>query len=211
MSSSTPEQTRALPALPCVAPAAEPREPFTSFYRTTLAPLRNYLARFMRDPAEAQDIAHDAYLKTYEAMHARPVEQPRSYLFTVARRLAINYQIGRSSRMQPMDDAALEARAETAPDVASEVIARQDAAALEAAVLSLPPVCRKVLRLRLDEGQSYEEIARTLGISVSTVSKHMSRAFQTLREDMKAYRDAAPAKATDWHDTPRNVSLGNEP
>jgi RNA polymerase sigma-70 factor (ECF subfamily) len=44
-----------------------PEEPhdFTRLYRATLAPLRRYLGRLLGNTAEAQDVAHDAYLRVY--------------------------------------------------------------------------------------------------------------------------------------------------
>jgi len=44
-----------------------PDQDFRSLYQTTLTPLRRYLATVLGNPHEAQDIAHDAYLRTYAA------------------------------------------------------------------------------------------------------------------------------------------------
>jgi RNA polymerase sigma factor (sigma-70 family) len=164
-------------------PPAEPRaaDDFGALYRSTIDPLRGYLARFLGDRAEAQDIAHDAYLKTYEAMNEHPVVQPRAYLYTTARRLALNFRMRRGSRMQPTDAAAIEARAGVAPAPIQAVMAEQDRAAYAAAVTALPPGCQEVLVLRLHNGLSPAEIARKLDLAESTVSNQLTRALRLVR------------------------------
>ena len=44
------------------------RANFASFYRATLIPLRRYLARMLRNPGDAEDLAHDAHVRIYESM-----------------------------------------------------------------------------------------------------------------------------------------------
>ena len=64
---------------------------FGSFYQTTLTPLRRYLATVLGSTHEAQDIAHDAYMRTRAAMRQQTISQPKAFLFTIARRLALNF------------------------------------------------------------------------------------------------------------------------
>ena len=160
------------------------RSNFSSLYAITLSPLRQYLARILGNASEAQDIAHDAYLKTYSAMQEKPLEKPRAFLFVTARHLAINYRFRRAERMQPTETTAVEEKLERSPDVVDEVIARQNAEALDRAILALPPGCRRVLLLRNSEQISHEEIALRLGISRSNVEKHLARALRLLREEL---------------------------
>jgi RNA polymerase sigma factor (sigma-70 family) len=160
------------------------RASFSSFYAITLSPLRSYLARILGNSNEAQDIAHDAYLKTYSTMQDRPLEKPRAFLFVTARHLAINYRFRRAERMQPTETTAVEEKLERGPGVVDEVIARQNAEALDRAILALPPGCRRVLLLRNTDQLSHEEIALRLGISRSNVEKHLARALRLLRKEI---------------------------
>lgn len=163
---------------------AEPSEPprdFATLYSTTLAPLRRYLARLLGNATEAQDVAHDAYLRVYPAVTAQTPERPEALLYVTARRLAINRLKRRSisplSR-EPMDEATAEAGT---PGVAQQVMARQELALLEQAIAELPEGCRNVLLLRKVELLSHREIAGRLGIAISTVEKQHARALRLLR------------------------------
>ena len=52
-----------------MADVPEPPRDFATLYRTTLAPLRRYLARLLGNATEAQDIAHDAYRRSHLAAY----------------------------------------------------------------------------------------------------------------------------------------------
>jgi len=159
---------------------------FAVLYRATLAPLRRYLTRFLGDPAEAQDVAHDAYLRVYPAEGKRPAEKPEALLFTTARRLALNRLKRR--RIAPFvgETADADRAPSPIPGVVQTVIARQELRELQDAITRLPPGCRAVLLLRKIELLTHREIADRLGIAVSTVEKQHARALRLLRAAMPA-------------------------
>ena len=170
-----------------------PRHDFASFYQATVAPLRRYLARMTGNRTEAQDLAHDAYARVYTAMDENRVEQPKAFLFTTARRLALN-QIKRRqiAPVREADDKVISMAAATTPGVTQIVMARQEWAALEQAIANLPSGCRSVLLLCKVEGLSHAEIGQRLGIAISTVEKQHARALRLLRatlHDDSAKRD----------------------
>jgi RNA polymerase sigma-70 factor (ECF subfamily) len=160
-----------------------PRFDFASLYRSTLGPLRGYLARMVGNRADAQDLAHDAYTRVFEAMDMQQVERPEAYLFTTARRLALN-QIKRR-HLSPLKESdgskIIEFTPGDAPGVERVVMARQEWAQLEAAIAKLPLGCRTVLLLRKVEHLSHAQISVKLGIAVSTVEKQHARALRLLR------------------------------
>jgi len=164
----------------------EPQRPhdFDGLYRKTVAPLRRYLARLLGNTAEAQDVAHDAYMRVYPAVTKQSVEKPEALLYTTARNLAINQLKRRSISPVSREELSLDTAASAAPGVAQQVMARQELALLEQAIADLPEGCRAVLLLRKVELLSHREIADRLGIAVSTVEKQHARALRLLRAAM---------------------------
>ena len=179
-------------------PDEAPKTDFATVYRATIAPLRRYLTRLLGNTSEAQDIAHDAYLRVYPTPDKPVAQQPEAVLYTTARRLAINRLKRRSiSPIQP-DAGAVETSAAPASDVTQNVIARQELRLLEEAIAQLPSGCRTVFLLRKSELLSHREIADRLGIAISTVEKQHARALRLLRaalptEMMPGTHSAAPA------------------
>jgi RNA polymerase sigma-70 factor, ECF subfamily len=161
-----------------------PVRDFAALYRATLAPLRRYLARLLGNTTEAQDIAHDAYLRVYPHVIQQTLEKPEALLYTAARRLAINRLKRRSIAPFARMPADLDSAASSGPGVAQQVMAQQELALLQRAVLDLPAGCRAVLLLRKVELLSHREIADRLGIAISTVEKQHARALRLLRAAM---------------------------
>lgn len=166
----------------------EPSSPkdFSSLYRATISPLRRYLARLLGNTSEAQDVAHDAYMRVYPSVENKSADKPEALLYVTARRLAINRLKRRSISPLAPEGAALETHASGSPGVAQQVMARQELSLLEQAIAELPEGCRTVLLLRKVELLSHREIADRLGIAVSTVEKQHARALRLLRAALPA-------------------------
>jgi RNA polymerase sigma factor (sigma-70 family) len=207
LSPSLSSYTGPVTADPCVPMSEEPQKgrDFASVYRATLAPLRRYLTRLLGNTSEAQDVAHDAYLRVYpKGNDQTAADQPEAVLYTTARRLAINRLKRRSISPLDPEGAAHETAASAAPGVAQQVMARQELQMLEQAIAELPEGCRTVLLLRKVELLSHREIADRLGIAISTVEKQHARALRLLRAALPAESmrsnlsaaDAADAKAS---------------
>lgn len=169
------------PSDPSPRPPVASGSNFAALYRNTVAPLRRYLTRFLGNPADAQDVAQDAYLRVLPHLEAHTAEKPEALLYTTARRLALN-KIKRR-KISPFDPSPLAAERTSSaqPGVVQTVIARQELALLEQAIAALPPGCRSVLVLRKVELCTHEEIASRLGIAISTVEKQHARALRLLR------------------------------
>jgi len=169
-----------------------PRD-FASLYRATVAPLRRHLARILGNTAEAQDIAHDAYVRVYPVVEQQKAEKPEAMLYTTARRLAFNRLKRRRIAPFAPEPPIEELSASAAPGVVQQVMARQELRQLEAAIALLPEGCRTVLLLRKIELLSHQEIATRLGIAVSTVEKQHARALRLLRASLAHRGESGPA------------------
>lgn len=163
---------------------------FSALYRATIAPLRRYLTRLLGNASEAQDVAHDAYMRVYSSTSDAPARQPAALLYTAARRLAINRLKRRSISPIGREEFHPEFAASPSPGVEQQVMARQELDLLEEAIARLPEGCRAVLLLRKIEQLSHRDIADRLGIAISTVEKQYARALRLLRADMEGSLDS---------------------
>ncbi|AOS44953.1 putative RNA polymerase sigma factor FecI [Lacunisphaera limnophila] len=166
-----------------------PSRDFAGLYRRTVAPLRRHLARILGNPAEAQDVAHDAYLRVFPVVEKQSAEKPEALLYTTARRLAFNRLKRRRIAAITPDSPAIDGMASAAPGVVQQVMARQELQQLESAIAALPEGCRTVLLLRKVELLSHQEIADRLGLAVSSVEKHHARALRLLRVALQPAAD----------------------
>ena len=151
----------------------------------------------MRSPSDIEDIAQEAFLRAYTVERSRPIEQPKSFLFRIAKHLALS-QLTRKSRqitdyIEDFDDSGvvqLESSAE------EEISGRQILGLHCEAVAELSPQCRQVYLLRKVHGFSHKEIAAELGIAVSTVEKHLMKAVEQCDRYVRERTDSRPSRAT---------------
>ena len=176
-----------------VSDAPLPAKDFGAFYRATVSPLRAYLARLLGDRAEAQDIAHNAFVRIQPSVDDGRAREPRLLLFTIARRLALNeIRRRRNQHVDATSSAAMDEILSAEPSVEQVVAARQELGRFEEILLRIPPGCRQVFLLRKVDNLTHDEIARRLGISPKTVENHMTRAYRLLREAYEAAEAVTP-------------------
>ncbi|MET0271433.1 MAG: sigma-70 family RNA polymerase sigma factor [Phenylobacterium sp.] len=182
-------ETRQAPAAAASRRASE--RALAELYRANIDRLRSYLTGILKSEADADDVAQEAFLRLHRCGDLSAYNNPRAVLFKTAYRLALNCLRGRRSNpldraMPVMEDVA------TAPEPATTVeealIAREQERAYGKALASLPPRCRQVIELRTVQELSYKEMSDTLGLSVSTLEKHI----------VKGKRVAAEALAGWW-------------
>jgi RNA polymerase sigma factor (sigma-70 family) len=141
--------------------------------------LKRFIGRFMRSPPDIEDIAQEAFLRAYAVERGRPIEQPKSFLFRIAKHVALS-QLTRKARqitdyIEDSDDSAVVQSEHSAED---EISARQILGLHCEAVAELAPQCRQVYLLRKVHGLSHKQIAVRQGIAVSTVEKHLIKAVE---------------------------------
>jgi RNA polymerase sigma factor (sigma-70 family) len=141
--------------------------------------LKRFIRRFMRSAPDVEDIAQEAFLRAYAVERGRPIDEPKSFLFRIAKHVALS-QLTRKSRqitgyIEDLDDSEV---IETACSAEDEVSARQILGLHCEAVAELAPQCRQVYVLRKVHGLSHKDIAAQLGIAVSTVEKHLMKAVE---------------------------------
>lgn len=160
---------------------------YADFFRTTLAPLRRYVARMVGCEAEAKDIVQDAQARVHAVMQRQEVAHPHALLYTTARHLAID-ELKHRARSPFRDEPAAEESAPCGlPSVEDTVMAREEWTLLQQAIAGLTQECRDVLLLRTVEGLSHEEISRRLSVPRKTVEKRLYRAVRLLHAARQAH------------------------
>lgn len=149
---------------------------------------REALARFLRarlgPAADVEDLLQELFLKL-QAVEDADVRDPRAYLYRLASNLMMDRWRSRT-RAAARDGAWLAAHrgdqtdADDAPSPEAVVAGKQRLAALVAAMERLPVKTRTVFRLHKFEDLSYAQVAERLGISRSSVEKHMMDALRVL-------------------------------
>lgn len=138
--------------------------------------------RKLRSRHQAEDLAHDAFVRVLEN-DAQPVEQPRAYLHQTARNIAVDgYR--REDRRQALEQEGLDLSPVAGDDPEAYVHALELADSVERALAQLPLNCRKVFIWQKLEGLTQAEIAERMGLTKNMVEKYMIRTLRHLREHL---------------------------
>ena len=145
--------------------------------------------RYVRNPAEAEDIAQEAFIKAYRAL---PQFRGDSAFYTWLYRIAINtaknavvsrdrspieYDLDRNSGEESYD---MQARMKDAETPEGLVLTDEIRSTVNAAIDALPEDLRTAIVLRELEGLSYEEIAAAMDCPVGTVRSRIFRAREAI-------------------------------
>ena len=144
------------------------------------SPLTLYAARLLGDAEAARDVVQETFLRLC-AQDRVPIE-PRlaEWLFTVCRNRALDV-LRKERRMTRLSDEQIHRQASPDPGP-PEVAERRESAARALDVLeTLPMNQREVIRLKFQNGFSYQEISRISGHSVSNVGYLIHTGLKTIR------------------------------
>ncbi|WP_422929815.1 RNA polymerase sigma factor [Singulisphaera sp. PoT] len=155
-------------------------------------PLTLYAAKLLGDAEAARDVVQETFLRLCSQDQATIESRLAEWLFTVCRNRAFDV-LRKESRMTRLsDDQVLH---HTSPDPSpTEVVERRDSAERVLDLLeTLPPNQREVIRLKFQNGFSYQEISRISGHSVTNVGYLLHVGLKSLRQQLL---DGRPAEAT---------------
>jgi RNA polymerase sigma-70 factor (ECF subfamily) len=165
-------------------------------YRT---PLIHFLGRMVRDPAMAEDLAQEVFLRVYRARKGyTPSAKFTTWLFRIATNLALNAVRDERHRQrdvsieQPgdaragpseMDDQPLEVP-DRRPGIVEALVERDRAAFIQRAILRLPDKQRAAVLMHKYHEMDYDQIAEALECSESALKSLLFRAYEALRVEL---------------------------
>ena len=167
---------------------AEALSHIDALYRTAL--------RMTRNPADAEDLVQEAYLRAFRSLHQfRPGTNLRAWIFRIMTNAYINEYRKRSRRptssslddleefylYDHLIDSGVQPTSERPEDI---VLDRLTASDVIDALDGLSDDFREVVLLADVEGFSYREIAEIMDIPVGTVMSRLYRARQRLQKSL---------------------------
>jgi RNA polymerase sigma factor (sigma-70 family) len=171
---------------------AEALPPFQAFLDEHLHPVRAFL-RGMVGPGDAEDCLQETFLAALRAYPRAEATNLRSWVFTIARRKAIDHHRSRTRHAQPVAE----------PE---ELIDRQSAAAgppdstlgmsaqhseIWTAVAELPPGQRAAVVLRFAVDLRYRDVGEALGTSEEAARRHVHDGLRKLRASARDMKEMA--------------------
>ncbi|MDR0775949.1 MAG: RNA polymerase sigma factor RpoE [Azonexus sp.] len=159
------------------------------------------LSRFIRDPAEVEDVSQEAFIKAYRALPAFRGESAfYTWLYRIGINTAKNYLVSQGRRAPTSTEYDAE-EAEGFEDASqlrdintpeSLLLSKQIGQTVSATMEALPDELRTAIVLREIDGLSYEEIAGIMDCPIGTVRSRIFRAREAVASRLRPLLDTAP-------------------
>jgi len=165
--------------------------------------LARLLSRFIRDPAEVEDVTQEAFIKAYRALPAfRGDSAFYTWLYRIGINTAKNYLMAMGRRAPTSteveaDEAEGFEEGEQLRDIntpESLLLSNEIAETVNATIEGLPEELRRAIQMREIEGLSYEDIAQAMNCPIGTVRSRIFRAREAIAEQLRPLLDTRKDK-----------------
>jgi len=156
--------------------------------------LARLLSRFIRDPAEVEDVTQEAFIKAYRALPAfRGDSAFYTWLYRIGINTAKNYLMAMGRRAPTSTEIEAEEaegfeEGEQLRDIntpESLLLSNEIAKTVNSTIEALPEELRTAIQLREIEGMSYEDIAQVMNCPIGTVRSRIFRAREAIAEQLR--------------------------
>ena len=162
---------------------------FKKIYEHYLNDIFSYSLALVRSEEAAEEIVQEVFLRLWlNAETLVPELSLRSYLFTIARNLSFDF-LRKAANSRKLREEIFYSGSALHDRTQEELIHAEYDLLRKKAIETLPPKRRRIYTLSREEGMSYEDISRELGISISTVKTQMSKALQSMKEYLQLNTD----------------------
>ena len=165
--------------------------------------LARLLSRFIRDPAEVEDVTQEAFIKAYRALPAfRGDSAFYTWLYRIGINTAKNYLMAMGRRAPTSTEVEAEEaegfeEGEQLRDIntpESLLLSSEIAQTVNATIEGLPEELRTAIQMREIEGMSYEDIAKAMDCPIGTVRSRIFRAREAIAEQLRPLLDTRKDK-----------------
>jgi RNA polymerase sigma-70 factor (ECF subfamily) len=158
---------------------------YTEIYRHYFSNVYSFSYKFLKSKELAQECTQLTFIKIWEGRDHLNIDLNfKSYLFTICKNCILK-TVEKSARENEFKEKVIiEYRQSNKEETSTEHLEKLAQQALE----QLPPQRKLIFQLCKIEGNTYQQVALSLGISSGTVRDHMFKAAKTIRRYLAVHR-----------------------
>ena len=158
------------------------KEAFTIIYNKYHQYLYALAYRYLKDSEMAEDAVQQVYVKLWEMIHVIDIEiNLKNYLYSMTKNHILNQFRSRKEMISIHIMNAQQEIVDDEPDIVSVIEEAELSDLLQVGIDNLPNQKKEIVRLKIEENMSNQEIADEMGLSINTVKSHYQESIKMLR------------------------------
>jgi RNA polymerase sigma-70 factor (ECF subfamily) len=164
---------------------------FGAFLAAEFSNVVHFINQYLRDPDLANDLAQETFISLWFSRESiDPDRNIRSYIFKIAKNKSLNQlreQYFACTDNLERRTVELSIKSIQSEQVDSRIMALELEQLIERTYAQLPETYRESFILSRKSGLTYEEIAKSKGLTVKTIEYHISKALKFFRKRLSNY------------------------
>ena len=172
--------------------AGSDQHAFTELYNRHHTGIYRYQLAFVKIPSISEDLTQEVFLKVWDARKRLQIHTSfAAYIYRISRNTAIDFMKKIAADRELLNEIILHKESFFPDSSSSPLLAKEYNHLYKQAIDSLSQQRRTVFLLCREEGKTYKEVARILGISRHTVKEHMTKSLHNLRNFLSGKTESA--------------------
>jgi RNA polymerase sigma-70 factor (ECF subfamily) len=153
---------------------------YNELYSRYAAQINRFMQKYLHNAVLSEDAMHDVFIKIWNKRdQLKNVQSFKAYLFTVARNQALD-NLKTAFRMQSAISQISATITEYRNTVEEERLTKEYLLFIENMLATLPQRSREIFALCREQGKTYDQAAKELGISRNAIKNHMVLTMKVL-------------------------------
>ena len=158
------------------------KEAFTIIYNKYHQYLYALAYRYLKDSEMAEDAVQQVYVKLWEMIHVIDIEiNLKNYLYSMTKNHILNQFRSRKEMICINIMNAQQEIVDDEPDIVSVIEDAELSDLLQVGIENLPNQKKEIIKMKIQEHKSNQEIADEMGLSINTVKSHYQESIKMLR------------------------------
>ncbi len=158
------------------------KEAFTIIYNKYHQYLYALAYRYLKDSEMAEDAVQQVYVKLWEMIHVIDIEiNLKNYLYSMTKNHILNQFRSRKEMISINIMNAQQEIVDDEPDIVSVIEDAELSDLLNIGIENLPNQKKEIIKMKIQEHKSNQEIADEMGLSINTVKSHYQESIKMLR------------------------------
>lgn len=158
------------------------KEAFTIIYNKYHQYLYALAYRYLKDSEMAEDTVQQVYVKLWEMIHVIDIEiNLKNYLYSMTKNHILNQFRSKKEMISINTMNAQQEIVDDESDIVNVIEEAEISDLLNIGIENLPKQKKEIIKMKIEEHKSNQEIADEMGLSINTVKSHYQESIKMLR------------------------------